>query len=204
MTGLEMKYFVLKPHGDDRYATASRGAMRRYADLIVQENPKLADELRVWAEREQLASLDKEPTPMTRNEILETLQRCEDTFGSAALYISTGERMHPCNVEIHKEALADLRRIYAAIQAAPEPSTGQWAIYVQKVTDNAKASLELNKLVEGTKDFSGVLPRIINEDGQCVAVTGCGPKGLANAEHIVALHNGSATPSPPAQVAEVK
>ena len=42
MTGLEMKYFVLKPRGNDRYAAASRAAMRRYADVIVGENPALA------------------------------------------------------------------------------------------------------------------------------------------------------------------
>jgi hypothetical protein len=31
MNGLLMKYFVLKPAGDDRYAAASRKAMRAYA-----------------------------------------------------------------------------------------------------------------------------------------------------------------------------
>lgn len=31
MDGLKMKYFVLKPAGDDAYAKASRAAMNRYA-----------------------------------------------------------------------------------------------------------------------------------------------------------------------------
>lgn len=50
--GLEMKYFVLKPAGNDKYAAASRKAMRAYADFIRDENPVLSDELRDWAGRE--------------------------------------------------------------------------------------------------------------------------------------------------------
>jgi len=45
-----MKYFVLKPKGDDIYAKASRQAMRSYAQQINKENPELADELREWAD----------------------------------------------------------------------------------------------------------------------------------------------------------
>ncbi len=56
-SGLEMKYFVLKPGGDDKYAAASRSAMRRYAAHIIEENPELAKELREWADREQVAAL---------------------------------------------------------------------------------------------------------------------------------------------------
>lgn len=52
MAGLQMKYFVLKPHGDDAYAKASRAAMRAYANHIAEENPDLRDELREWADRE--------------------------------------------------------------------------------------------------------------------------------------------------------
>ena len=46
--GLEMRYFVLKPKGDNPYANASRKAMLRYADEIGIENPKLATDLREW------------------------------------------------------------------------------------------------------------------------------------------------------------
>ena len=49
MPGLQMKYFVLKPKGDDPYARASRAAMHHYAKFIEQENPELAKELRDWA-----------------------------------------------------------------------------------------------------------------------------------------------------------
>lgn len=61
MTGLVMKYFVLKPKGDDAYAKASRAAMRQYARLIREENQELHDELMAWADREQFAQM--EPTP---------------------------------------------------------------------------------------------------------------------------------------------
>lgn len=48
MIGMKMKYFVLKPEGNNPYAKASRGAMHRYATLIETENPALADDLRDW------------------------------------------------------------------------------------------------------------------------------------------------------------
>lgn len=60
MNGLAMKYFVLKPKGDDKYAEASRKAMRAYATHIQQENPELCDELRAWADSESIALQDKE------------------------------------------------------------------------------------------------------------------------------------------------
>lgn len=48
MEGLMMKYFVLKPRGNDAYAYASRSAMERYALIIRKENPQLADALIAW------------------------------------------------------------------------------------------------------------------------------------------------------------
>lgn len=56
MTGLVMKYFVLKPAGDDVYAKASRMAMRRYADEIESENLEMAKQLREWTDQEQAES----------------------------------------------------------------------------------------------------------------------------------------------------
>lgn len=52
MSGLEIKYFTLKPKGNDPYAKASRKAMRAYALGIESENPELAEDLRQWADRE--------------------------------------------------------------------------------------------------------------------------------------------------------
>ena len=56
-SGLLMKYFVLKPSGSDVYAKASRKAMRAYASFVLEENPELANELRDWAWREQVATI---------------------------------------------------------------------------------------------------------------------------------------------------
>ena len=47
-----MKYFVLKPSGNDAYAIASRAAMRAYADSIKNEDEVLALELYEWANNE--------------------------------------------------------------------------------------------------------------------------------------------------------
>lgn len=52
MSGLQMKYFVLKPAGESPYARASRAAMAAYAYAIREENPKLSEELEVWALQE--------------------------------------------------------------------------------------------------------------------------------------------------------
>lgn len=43
-----MKYFVLKPKGDDVYARASRNAMGVYAATIREANFDLAEELEAW------------------------------------------------------------------------------------------------------------------------------------------------------------
>jgi len=48
--GLKMKYFVLKPSGDDAYAKASRDAMLTYADSIKAENFDLASDLILWVD----------------------------------------------------------------------------------------------------------------------------------------------------------
>lgn len=53
---LEMKYFVLKPRGNDAFAQASRAAMREYARVIAEVDQKLADELDVWANKESIAT----------------------------------------------------------------------------------------------------------------------------------------------------
>ena len=55
MTGLEMKYFVLKPKSKepyDSYAHASREAMKTYAKCLKTINPQLSAELRGWIDTE--------------------------------------------------------------------------------------------------------------------------------------------------------
>lgn len=53
LTGLQLKYFVLKPKGIDAYAEASREAMLCYAENIENHNPQLAKELRKWVKKEK-------------------------------------------------------------------------------------------------------------------------------------------------------
>lgn len=60
MAGLIMKYFVLKPKGNDPYAEASRCAMYAYALSIKDENPELMDDLIEWWDRERKAALKEE------------------------------------------------------------------------------------------------------------------------------------------------
>ena len=60
--GLVMKYFVLKPRGDDIYARASRAAMMHYARLIQSDNPVFAAELREWADSEQITVMAEKDT----------------------------------------------------------------------------------------------------------------------------------------------
>jgi hypothetical protein len=53
MSGLQMKYFVLKPSGDSLHAQACRAAMKVYAAVIEFENKELAEDIREWVKREE-------------------------------------------------------------------------------------------------------------------------------------------------------
>lgn len=68
MTGLKMKYFVLKPRGprDDPYAVASRKALAAYALAIYPENRELADELNTWMANEATNAIYPDEKPMER------------------------------------------------------------------------------------------------------------------------------------------
>lgn len=54
LSGLRLKYFVLKPEGSDIYAKASREALSAYAEVVSEHNPELADDLVNWVEEEEL------------------------------------------------------------------------------------------------------------------------------------------------------
>lgn len=57
MDGLQMKYFLLKPrakHGDDAHATASQQAMLQYANQIKATDRLLAEQLSLWARKEEV------------------------------------------------------------------------------------------------------------------------------------------------------
>lgn len=63
MSGLEMKYFVVKPNGTDAYAEASRRAIEAYADSIIEHNRPLAHDLIQWIiAEEKLANQKNQPT----------------------------------------------------------------------------------------------------------------------------------------------
>ena len=60
MLGLEMKYFNLKPKGNNVYAYASRAAMLTYAEEIAEENRDLSMNLIKWvADEDRKAELSK-------------------------------------------------------------------------------------------------------------------------------------------------
>ena len=60
MSGIEMKYFVLKPKGENIYAEASRKALIAYAETIEDENPEMAQALIEWSSREEENSKKEE------------------------------------------------------------------------------------------------------------------------------------------------
>jgi len=62
MTGLEMKYFILKPHGTDAFAAASRNALLSFANAIEKENLALAFDLTSWVGRCQKEALEAPQT----------------------------------------------------------------------------------------------------------------------------------------------
>ena len=60
MSGLEMKYFVLKPKGTDPYARASRCALDAFATAIRGENDMLCDDIRKWVDNERNLAIAEE------------------------------------------------------------------------------------------------------------------------------------------------
>ena len=58
--GLEMKYFVLNPHGDSPNAIASRMAMVAYAESISSCDKELSQSLLSWVDREQAQPQQRE------------------------------------------------------------------------------------------------------------------------------------------------
>lgn len=53
MSGIKVKYFVLKPAGKGNWAKASRTAMRVFAAEIESTEPALASSLKQWAYEEE-------------------------------------------------------------------------------------------------------------------------------------------------------
>lgn len=52
MSGLELRYFVLKPSGNGLHGYASREALLLYAKIMEVEQPDFAEEIRSWVKEE--------------------------------------------------------------------------------------------------------------------------------------------------------
>lgn len=93
-----------------------------------------------------------------------------------------------------------VRRLRAAEQrlanAEAVPERRQWQIYVEDTPTPDDAKRELSLLIDGTAEFAGRVVMLVDENGMCPAVTGCGPMALLNAELIVAAM--AAAPAPAA------
>ena len=59
MNRLHLKYFVLKPSGNDEYAEASREALKTYANTIKPSNLELAQDLIEWVYAEEEKGLSE-------------------------------------------------------------------------------------------------------------------------------------------------
>jgi len=71
MSGLEMKYFVLKPKGSDVYARASREALMAYSRFIKDENPKLSEDISKWVlEEEENSNMEEVEIEFSIEELL--------------------------------------------------------------------------------------------------------------------------------------
>lgn len=69
--------------------------------------------------------------------------------------------------------------------SAAKHTPGEWQIYVAPALTRSMAKAELARLVDGTTDMQPGLQMVV-ANGLCVAVTGCGKHGAANASLIAA------------------
>ena len=87
----------------------------------------------------------------------------------------------------------EIERLLAA--ATP----GEWGIWFEQINGQAdKAIQELIEQVHATQPIGNSLV-MLEADGKCPAITGCGPTSADNAALIVTLHN-----SAPAMIAELR
>jgi hypothetical protein len=73
-------------------------------------------------------------------------------------------------------------------ELAEKASPGPWTVHVEPVFSPFMACTELSRLANGTILFSGTLPMLVDANGMCPAVTGCGPTSDANAAYIAAAN----------------
>lgn len=61
MSGLEMRYFILKPSAAGLHGAASRAVLRKYASMMAETEPEFASDLHAWADAEQSKTLPELP-----------------------------------------------------------------------------------------------------------------------------------------------
>lgn len=89
--------------------------------------------------------------------------------------------------------LDEIERLLAAATA------GEWGIWFEQINGQAdKAIQELIEQVHATHPIGNSLV-MLDADGKCPAITGCGPTSANNAALIVALRN-----SAPAMLTEIR
>jgi hypothetical protein len=89
----------------------------------------------------------------------------------------------------------ELSRLKALAEAA---TPGPWDVYSETIADKSAATAEFDYQVQNTEPFVGRV-FMLNGDGKCPAITGCGPTSEANAAFIAASRK-----AVPALVAEVR
>jgi hypothetical protein len=82
---------------------------------------------------------------------------------------------------------------YTELRALLERATpGPWDVWRERTDTRDEAVAELVTQVEATEPFAGAV-FLLNANGKCPALTGCGPTSEANAALIVALRNQAPT-----------
>ena len=76
----------------------------------------------------------------------------------------------------------ELSRLKALAEAA---TPGPWDVYSETIADKSAATAEFDYQVQNTEPFVGRV-FMLNGDGKCPAITGCGPTSEANAAFIAA------------------
>ncbi|WP_292960531.1 hypothetical protein [Novosphingobium sp. UBA1939] len=83
--------------------------------------------------------------------------------------------------------MTDLKDTLAALSA--KATQGEWGIWFEQINGKADAAIqELIEQVHHTDPIGNSLV-MLDADGKCPAITGCGPTSAANAAFIVALVN---------------
>ena len=65
---------------------------------------------------------------------------------------------------------------------------GPWGVFAQPIADRGDAVLELVEQVQATSSIASFM-YLIDANGKCPAIAGCGPTSAANADRIVACVN---------------